>query len=167
MNPLLAKYVNPYVVNNKNSKTIDGVKLRRGDVSISSHVEHRTVIIDVRHCSIRTPTRAGETGLTIEAGEKEKIDFYRKHFRFPQGMVMVPFVVDSYGKWGPCAKEWLESACKRAAGEDKKLYNQLITRSRETISVAHARGVGRVIERCVESCFSPGGECRNQRDGGG
>lgn len=80
---------------------------------------------------------------------------------------MVPFVVDSYGKWGERAKTWLEDLCKKAARGDVKLYNRLITRSRETIAVAHARGIGRVIHKCVEKCFCADSYLNASARGGG
>jgi len=94
-------------------------------------------------------------GMTVKDGETEKNEYYTKHFRFPEGVKVVPFVIDAYGKWGESAKSWVDSSCKRAAGNDTKLYNTLVSRARETISLAHARGVGIVLDRCIQRCIDP------------
>ena len=71
------------------------------------------------------------------------------------GHQMIPFVIDSYGKWGNKAKEWLERECRYVTGKDEGFYNFLISRYRETISLAHARGIGRTLERCIRNCIHP------------
>ena len=68
---------------------------------------------------------------------------------------MVPFVIDTYGRRGAKAHEWLEKEWKDAASNDKELNNELVSRSREVISLAHARGIGRTLERCINRCIHP------------
>ena len=65
---------------------------------------------------------------------------------------MIPFAVDSFGRWGDEAKAFIERACKRAAKGDHNLYNLLITRARDTIQVAHANAVGEGIARGLSVC---------------
>jgi hypothetical protein len=154
--PALVQWVNKDVVANQKRKTADEVKQRRGDVAMmtfASHKERSVEILDVRHCSIGHPRARGDVGKTAEFGEMEKDSYYKKHFVFPKGVQVVPFVIDAYGKWGTQAKKWIEDKCRRAASTDDVLYNRLINSARETISLAHARGVGHVIERCVEHCI--------------
>ena len=160
MEPPIAQYLRPDVEDNKNEKTIDGMTQRRGDISLESvtvatHYERTIEINHVRHCTMTAPKSSLDTGRTVDKGEKEKTDFYKKHFVFPNHVHLIPFVVDTYGRWGDKAKEWLEKACKKAAGTDKELYNKLISRYRETISLAHARGIGRTMERCTRNCIHP------------
>ena len=162
MEPAIAQYLNPAVESNKNDKSIDGLKQRRGDislesVSLESHHERTKTIIDVRHCSMsKTLKSSADIGKTVKDGEKDKHDFYDKNFIFPHGTTMVPFVIDTYGRWGDKAHQWLEKECRDAAGNDNKLYNELVSRSREVISLAHARGLGRTLERCINSrCIHP------------
>lgn len=160
MEPVIAQYLKPEVANNKNEKTIDGLKQRRGDISLESvsvlsHLKRKTDIIDVRHCSMQRPKSAADVGTTVLKGETEKHEFYDKHFAFPPGYQMIPFVIDTYGRWGNKAKEWLEKECRHVAGTDDGFYNSLISRYRETISLAHARGIGRTLERCIQNCIHP------------
>ena len=124
-------------------------------VAMSSHVGRTVTIIDVRHCSIKAPRTEADIGHTVKLGEAEKERFYAKNFKLPEGVKVVPFVVDAYGKWGEQGKKWLEEMCTRAANENVHVYNRLISSARETISLAHARGVGHTICRCVEHCFNP------------
>ena len=144
-----------------------GLKQRRGDISVASHVAKVTVL-DVRHCSTKTPSRTHEIGATIIEGEKEKDVFYQKHFRFPEGVVMVPVVVDSYGKWGERAKTWLEDLCKKAARGDMKLY------SRQVHSVERNHSGGSRwwhwesdSQKCVEKCFCADSYLNASARGGG
>jgi hypothetical protein len=156
--PSMADWVNPDAVANLNEKAANGLKQRRGDVGISQitiagHLTRTVTILDVRHCSIKTPRVRSEIGQTTALGEKDKNDFYEKNFKIPPGVTVVPFVIDAYGKWGEAGKVWLEAYCKKAANTDVALYNRLINHARETISLTHARGVGNAISRCVEHCI--------------
>jgi hypothetical protein len=154
--PSLLEWVNTEAEANQTNTAI-GVSLRRGDVSISisSHAKREVVILDIRHCALtvnNAPTQEQDVGKAVTKGEDQKIAFYRKNFKFPKGVTMIPFTIDSYGKWGEMAKEYVEGVCSRIAGDDKRLHNKLISQTRETISVAHARGLGRTLARCVEEC---------------
>ena len=44
--------------------------------------------------------------------------------------------------------------CRKVAAGDHALYNRLVSFARETISLAHAKGVGYAIGRCVKDCVS-------------
>ncbi len=160
MEPTIVNWLKPEMEANKNAKTIEGLKARRADISIesaplsvSSHAERRVTLIDVRHCSIRKGKTVSKGG-TVQNGEEEKKAFYKKHFDFPKGVELVAFAVDAYGKWGEDAKSFLENLCKSASMGDTAHYNSLITKAREVISVAHARGVGNALFRCVDNCMS-------------
>jgi hypothetical protein len=160
MEPQIGAWLRPEVEDNKNSKTIEGLKQRRGDVMIQAvtvaSLPRRTItIIDVRHCSMRTPLKRGEIGASVREGEAVKEAFYDKHFDLPKGVKLVPFAIDSYGKWGEQAKTFLEDMCRKAAAEDLSMYNKLVTKARADISLAHARAVGAVFRKCFKYCFAP------------
>ena len=77
----------------------------------------------------------------------------------PNSLSLVPVaqelnVIDAYGKWSEEAKGLVEGMCRKVAGGDHALYNRLISSARETISLAHAKGVGYAIGRCVKGCVS-------------
>jgi hypothetical protein len=152
--PAMARWVDPEVVNNKSEKTIEGVKQKRGDIAILNDLTATSIYIDVRHCMIKAPKCSGDVGGTVVQGEQEKREYYEKNFKLPEGTVVVPFVIDAYGKWGEAAKELVEGMCRKVAGGDHALYNRLISSARETISLAHAKGVGYAIGRCVKACVS-------------
>jgi hypothetical protein len=160
MEPTIVNWLRPEMEGNKNEKTIDGLKARRADISIetgplsvASHAARRVTLIDVRHCSIRKGKSVAK-GETVKNGENEKKAFYAKHFDFPKGVDLVAFAIDAYGKWGQDAKNFLENLCESTAMGDTEFYNRLINKARERVSVAHARGVGNALFRCVDNCMS-------------
>ena len=60
--------------------------------------------------------------------------------------------IDTYGRWGKLFEEYIQAYCQRAAGNDTKLYNFLITRARNTVSVSLGSGPGKAVRRTT--CFS-------------
>ena len=160
MEPTIVNWLKPEMEGNKNDNTIEGLKARRADISIetdplsvSSHAARRVTLIDVRHCSIRKGKSVAKGG-TVKNGEEAKKAFYAKHFEFPKGVDLVAFAIDAYGKWGNDAKTFIENLCECASMGDTALYNTLINKARELICVAHARGVGNALFRCVDNCMS-------------
>ena len=69
-------------------------------------------------------------------------------------MTLLPFCVNAMGQINEDGKKWMEDYCTKAAACDKRLYNNFITKFRDKVSIGHARGVGCVIRRCVENCYS-------------
>jgi hypothetical protein len=149
--PALAPYVKESERANINPD--DSIKLRRGDIAVTNSALRTQVIIDVRHCTMKTPRNYLDIGCTTREGEKEKLEFYKKHFEFPESTTLMPFAIDSRGRWNTVFKEWLSAYCKKAAKSDTKLYNILISRARDTIQVGHTAAMGREIigafNRCV------------------
>ena len=52
----------------------------------------------------------------MQKGEDEKVQFHGNNFVFPESTVLIPFAIDSYGKWGHQFKHFLKHFCKLAAG---------------------------------------------------
>ena len=127
-------------------------KARRADVEITNGVKKTTILIDVRTCAI-TPNTAEST--PVEQGEKDKHQYYSKTCQFPSGISVMPFAIDTHGRWGAEFKAFLVNYCKAAAGTDGKLYNLLITRARNTITIAHARAVGDLVYYAMDYCVHP------------
>jgi hypothetical protein len=140
--PSLTKFVKE---NAANTKANQELKLRRADIKVQNPVLHEVYLFDVRTCSPKIPSQESDVGSTVQKGEDEKVQFYGNNFVFPESTVLIPFAIDSYGKWGNRFKHFLKHFCKLAAGEDEKMYNQLIKNARETIQVAHANAIGKRI----------------------
>ena len=155
--PSLIEFVNLQAKQNTNQA--EEIKFRRGDVSIVSlanHPQKTVTIVDVRHCAItkaNAPKKEEDIGSAVMKGEREKEKFYSLNFKFPHGVTVVPFTIDSYGMWGEQGKKLVEDLCKKAAKGDPKRYNKLISQARETISLAHARGVGNAFHNCMNKCI--------------
>jgi len=158
--PPIAQWLKPDLVNNKNEKTIEGLKLRRADVmiepelAVASMATKTVTLIDVRHCAMNLPVREEDIGAALREGQKAKETDYKTHFDFPAGVTLLPFCVNAMGQINEDGKKWMEDYCTKAAAGDKRLYNSFITKFRDKVSIGHARGVGCVIRRCVENCFS-------------
>jgi len=71
----------------------------------------------------------------------------------------LPCTIDTYGRWGKLFEEYIQAFCQRAAGNDTKLYNFLITRARNTVSVSLARGVGQLVSVALRKCVNEADEC--------
>ena len=125
----------------------------RADIAVVSPTYREATIIDVRTCSMKKPSSRDQVGKTVREGERAKYTFYSNHFDFPSGHKLVPFAIDSYGRWGQDFKDFLQAFCKYAAGKDVALYNILLSRAREAIAVAHANAVGVQLRRVVEECI--------------
>ena len=110
-------------------------------------------MIDVRTCAI-TPNTASD-GVPVTKGEAEKHQDYKKKCDMPKGMTLLPFAIDTQGRWGEEFSNFLSAYCKSAAPDDAKLYNFFITRARNTIAVAHAEAVGTLVLRAIHTCVHP------------
>ncbi|HYE75037.1 MAG TPA: hypothetical protein VEF04_16970, partial [Blastocatellia bacterium] len=97
--PPIAQWLKPDLVNNKNEKTIEGLKLRRADVMIEpelavASIATKTVtLIDVRHCAMNSPQREEDIGVALREGQKAKETDYKTHFDFPAGVTLLPSVL--------------------------------------------------------------------------
>ena len=105
------------------------------------------------------PKARNEAGQTVRLGEKAKEDAYTAKFNFPSGVTLIPFAIDSHGRWGVKFAAKLKALCKSAAGPDVGLYNTLISEARAQISVAHMKAVGHGIfgaidrNKCITSAM--------------
>jgi hypothetical protein len=95
-----------------------------------------------------------KTWLAVERGEVEKHEFYEARCQFPESVRLVPFAIDTYGRWGPEFTSFLQGYCTAAAAGNTEFYNLLITRARNIIQVAHANAVGEAMKRSLERCIS-------------
>jgi Reverse transcriptase (RNA-dependent DNA polymerase) len=143
---------------------------RRGDVAVFNVVQKQQTVIDVRTCamptsdrpraaSARSPQRAAEgernPRAPVDIGEEDKYRFYERTCDFPSSLKLVPFAIDSYGRWGTAFRTFLQEYCKRASAGNTAFYNLLISRARNIIQAAHASAVGRVIHNALYFCISP------------
>ena len=53
---------------------------------------------------------------------------------------MIPFAIETYGVMGEAAKNFLRSAAKNKAGDNKAAYAQMVNFYRSRIAVAVQRG---------------------------
>ena len=93
-------------------------------------------------------------GTPVTAGEKEKTETYEHRCKFPSNVRLLPCTIDTHGRWGAQFAQYLGDYCQRAAGNDTKLYNFLITRARNTVSVALAKGVGELVRDALKRCVN-------------
>jgi hypothetical protein len=149
--PSVKHYLRPEIPTNYDNK--GELISRRGDISYGDIILNDTKIIDVTTRTVSNPESINRVGKTVRRGEKDKYRFYEKHCLFPAGIALVPFSIDSYGRWGEVFKSFLKSECYLATGgNDVKKYNWLITRSRDRIQVAHTNALGKSLMHLYESC---------------
>jgi hypothetical protein len=97
---------------------------------------------------------SAKEGSPVSYGEQEKRDFYAATCDFPDTVKLVPFAIDTQGRWGEEFATFLKGYCKAAAGANHSFYNLLITRARDVIQVAHAIAVGTIVRNSMNSCIS-------------
>ena len=146
MEPSLKEYLKS---SPENQREQGGAKNRRGDVGVVDVGQRKTVIIDVRTCAI---TADAKNESFVELGAKDKREQYARMYDLPDGVQLVPFAIDTYGRIGTEFKEWLSGYCKQAARGNVRLYNNLITWARNRIEVSVAQGVGSIIQEALRSC---------------
>jgi hypothetical protein len=125
---------------------------RRGDIALSNIVQKTKIVIDVRTCAM--VEGSVKEGSAVTHGEKEKHAFYKQSCDFPDTVKLIPFAIDTHGRWGKEFAEFLTGYCKAAAGTNHAFYNLLITRVRNTVQVAHAVGIGNIIRKSMDECVS-------------
>ena len=80
---------------------------------------------------------------------------YHKLYKFPHNVEFVPFGMDTFGDWGPAARDWIQKVC-RAFSEDQdpkvmsEMYNRAITNARIAITMALVRGTTGRIRKMLE-----------------
>jgi len=124
---------------------------RRGDVAVYNVVEKNKIMIDVRTCAI---TSAVSGTSAVARGEVDKREYYTKVCDFPDSVRMVPFAIDTYGRWGDEFSGFLQEYCRRGSRGNEPFYSLLITRARNMIQAAHASSVGMVVRRSMDRCIS-------------
>jgi len=147
--PLIKNYVKEI---EKSNFTGDHLINRRADVAIGDSVLKELKLIDVTHKCLECPDSVMDIGRTVEIGELRKDEFYQKICVFPQGVSLIPFSIDSYGRWGQRFKAFIktEFASATCGKLDIRAYNRMISRARSIIQVAHVRAAGVALKKCLD-----------------
>jgi hypothetical protein len=152
--PTITSWRKPAVASTKKQTAAVATIAPRGDVILSSYLNRGSTLIDVRHCAMQVPRKDKDLGLTVLEGEKAKEKYYAENFDLPKTVKFVPFVVDSFGRWGDKAKAFVHLQCLKAAGGSELLFNSHYGKAMDSISTAHARGIGNVMHECLTRCLS-------------
>ena len=97
------------------------------------------IVIDV---TIRHVTHGSSheiRGASAAAAEKDKVRFISDRYTIPSRDI-IPFALETYGNMGEAAKNFVRSAAKNKAGDNKVAYAQLVNFYRSRIAVAVQRG---------------------------
>ena len=123
----------------------------QADICIHDTLNQTTVIIDIRTCAMQMPTSAAEIGISLKTGEQEKLEHYKKHYVFPEGVKFIPFAIDTHGRWNDAFKDYVKELClRKAEGRvNSPVYSMSLANIIRCISIAHARAVGGRIEEAL------------------
>ena len=133
--------------------SVKDVEKTRADVEIKQTMPyHKSTLIDV---TLRYIKPGRSQGRAAAKGEEEKLGNYHKLYKFPHNVEFVPFGMDTFGDWGPAARDWIQKVC-RAFSEDQdpkvmsEMYNRAITNARIAITMALVRGTTGRIRKMLE-----------------
>ena len=133
----------------------------QADISVRDLKNRTTVYIDVRTCAMENPKSFAEVGKTVELGEKAKVDQYADLYIFPEGVRMIPFAIDTHGRWGKAFQDYVKGLClDKAGGIKNNVYALALSRIRDKICVAHARAIGKRMIYGRLRCVAPSGDPR-------
>jgi hypothetical protein len=158
--PSLVDYMDPAANVPRPGKHVQKAERPQADIRVRDLKNRTTVYIDVRTCAMTHPKTLEDVGKTTELGEKAKVDQYADLYIFPEGVRMIPFAIDTHGRWGKAFEDYVKSLClMKSAGIKNDVYAMALSRIKDKICVAHARAVGRRMiygrKRCVEPRSDP------------
>jgi hypothetical protein len=123
----------------------------RGDLMITMSGKP-SLMFDV---SITNPvTKEVERGQIIDTGQQAKAAESRKHKSYSEkcglvGIKFMPWVAESYGRWGEEATNWFEKTISAAADDKKIPTSSVRTYWSRRVAVAIQKGVADAINTCI------------------
>ena len=159
--PSLVDYMDPEASSPRPGKQTQKAERPQADIRVRDTKNRTTVYIDVRTCAMRCPKVLADVGKTVALGEQEKVDQYADFYTFPQGVRMIPFAIDTHGRWGKAFLVYAKQLCLRKSGGIKNdAYAVALSRIKDRICVAHARAVGQRFIYGRQLCVEPRGDPR-------